>query len=79
ELQRTLPRLMELRTNAPLLGADASFLMAVSAERQNLLLFYQAALNGQSGYPELWSQAMTRVLEADGGNAYYRWFGATSQ
>ena len=46
ELQRTLPRLMELRTNAPLFGADASFLRSVSAERQNLLLFYQAALNG---------------------------------
>jgi spermidine synthase len=78
ELQRTLPRLMELRTNAPLLGADASFLRSVSAKRQNLLLFYQAALNGAAGHRELWSQDMSRVLKDDGGNAYYRWFGATS-
>ena len=78
ELQRTLPRLMELRTNAPLLGADASFLRSVSAERQNLLLFYQAALNGAAGHQELWAQDMSRVLKDDGGNAYYRWFGATS-
>jgi spermidine synthase len=78
ELQRTLPRLMELRTNAPLLGADASFLRSVSAERQNLLLFYQAALNAAAGHRELWSQDMSRVLKNDGGNAYYRWFGATS-
>jgi spermidine synthase len=79
ELQRTLPRLMELRTNPPLLSEDASFERAVSFERQNLLLFYQAALNGAAGHQELWAQEMTRVLAADGGNAYYRWFGATSQ
>jgi len=79
ELQRTLPRLMELRTNPLLLGAEASFVRAVSAERQNLLLFYQAALNGMAGHRELWAQDMARVLSADGGNAYYRWFGATSQ
>jgi spermidine synthase len=78
ELQRTLPRLMELRTNAPLLGADPSFLKSVSFERQNLLLFYQAALNGAAGHQELWSQDMSRILKNDGGNAYYRWFGATS-
>ncbi len=79
ELQRTLPRLMKLRTNPPLFGADASFVSAVSAERQNLLLFYQAALNGMAGHQELWAQDMTRVLEADGNNAYYRWFGSISQ
>ncbi|MDH5574800.1 MAG: fused MFS/spermidine synthase [Nitrospirota bacterium] len=79
ELQRTLPRLMKLRTNPLLLGADASFVKSVSAERQNLLLFYQAALNGMAGHQELWAQDMIRVLEADGGNTYYRWFGATSQ
>jgi spermidine synthase len=78
ELQRTLPRLMERRTKAPLLGANASFLKSVSAERQNLLLFYQAALNAAAGHRELWSQDMSRVLKNDGGNAYYRWFGATS-
>ena len=79
ELQRTLPRLMKFRTNPPLLGADASFVRSVTLERRNLLLFYQATLNGMAGHRELWAQEMTRILGSDGGNAYYRWFGATSQ
>jgi spermidine synthase len=75
ELQRVLPRLIELRTDPPLRAADAAFVKSVAAERQRLLFFYQAALNGQSGHPELWARDMQRVLEGDGGNAYYRWFG----
>jgi spermidine synthase len=78
ELQRVLPRLIELRTDPPLRGADAAFVAAVAAERQRLLLFYQAALNGQSGYPELWARDMQRVLATDPGNPYYRWFGGGS-
>lgn len=74
ELQRVLPRLIELRTDPPLLGANAEFLAAVTQARRNLLLFYQAALNGQSGYPELWARDMASVLEAEPDNAYYRWF-----
>jgi spermidine synthase len=79
ELQRVLPNLMELRSAVPLRGADEAFTRAVAAERQQLLFFYQAALNAQSGYPELWARDMQRVLEVDGGNAYYRWFAANSQ
>jgi predicted membrane-bound spermidine synthase len=79
EIQRVLPRLIELRTDPPLRGADAAFVAAVAQERQRLLLFYQAALNGQSGYPELWARDFRRVVEADPGNAYYRWFGSTLQ
>ena len=79
ELQWTLPRLIKLRTNPPLLGADAAFVRSVTLERQNLLLFYQAALNGAAGHLALWAQDMTRVLEADGDNPYYRWFGEGSK
>ena len=79
ELQRTLPRLIKLRTNPPLLGVDAFFERSVTLERQNLLLFYQAALNGMAGHQELWAQDMTRVLETDGNNPYYRWFGEGSK
>ena len=75
ELQRVLPRLIELRCNPPLLGADDALVNSVNIERQRLLLFYQAALNAQSGYPELWAKDMKSVLEEDGSNAYYRWFG----
>jgi spermidine synthase len=75
ELQRVLPELIGLRSAPPLHGADAAFMRDVAAERQRLLLFYQAALNGAAGHRDLWAQDMQRVLEGDGGNAYYRWFG----
>lgn len=74
ELQRVLPRLIELRTDPPLLGADDFFVKAVAAERQILLIFYQASLNAMAGHQALWARDMQRVREADGNNAYYRWF-----
>ncbi len=79
ELQRTLPRLMELRTNPPLLGADDAFAEMLAEERQLLLLFYQAALNAGAGHRDLWARDMRLVLEGAGDNAYYRWFGAYSK
>ena len=79
ELQRVLPRLIELRTDPPLLGADDSFMRSVAEQRQILLLFYQAALNGAGGHQELWARDMQLVLEADRDNAYYRWFGGVSK
>jgi spermidine synthase len=63
------------RSDPPLRGADPTFRKAMAVERQRLLLFYQAALNAQAGHPEAWARDMERVLEGDGGNAYYRWFG----
>ncbi len=75
ELQRVLPRLMALRSDPPLRRADIGFVKSVAAERQRLLLFYQAALNAGAGHRTLWARDMQRVLEGDGRNAYYRWFG----
>jgi spermidine synthase len=69
---------MELRTEPPLVGAGDVFVRSVAAQRQTLHLFYQASLNAQSGYPELWAQDMRLVLQGDGNNAYYRWFGASN-
>ena len=37
---------------------------------------YQAALNGQSGYPELWARDLRRVIDSDPENTSYRWFGS---
>ena len=79
ELQRVLPRLIELRTDPPLRGGDAAFWKSLAIERQRLLVFYQAALNGAAGHPDLWAQDMKRVLEGDGDNAYYHWFGRGSE
>jgi spermidine synthase len=75
ELQRVFPNLISLRTDPPLVGADAPFIRSVAAARQTLLLFYQAALNAQSGYPELWARDIQIVRKTDNNNAYYRWFG----
>lgn len=61
---------------APLRGADETFIKSVAAERQRLMLFYQAALNAQAGHPELWEADLQRVLVGDDNNSYYRWFGS---
>jgi len=79
ELQRVLPWLIELRTEPPLLGADASFVQSIAEQRQTLLLFYQAVLNGAGGHQDLWAREMQLVLEADRDNAYYRWFGGSNK
>jgi predicted membrane-bound spermidine synthase len=79
EIQRVFPRLIVLRTNPPLLGADAFFASSVAVERQLLLLFYQAALNGAAGHRSLWARDMQLVLEGDTDNAYYRWFGENNK
>ncbi len=79
EIQRVLPKLIVLRTDPPLRGADSAFLKAIATERQRLLLFYQAALNAQSGYPELWAHDMQLVRDGDSENAYYQWFAGKSK
>jgi spermidine synthase len=79
ELQRVLPRLIDLRTDPPLHGADDVFAKSVAAERQLLLTFYQASLNAMAGHQELWARDMQRVREGDGNNSYYRWFGGGSK
>jgi len=79
ELQRVLPELVRLRSAPPLRGADDAFVQSVAAKRQLLLLFYQAALNAGAGHRALWARDMQRVLEGDGGNAYYRWFGGNKE
>ena len=79
ELQRVLPRLVGLRSDPPLRNGDEPFANAVAAERQVLLLFYQAALNGAAGHRNLWARDMQRVLESDRDNAYYRWFGGSDE
>ncbi len=75
EIHRVLPELMMLRTNPPIEGVNQEFLSNVESERNRLMLFYQAALNGSMGYKEQWATDMQIVLKGDGNNAYFRWFG----
>ena len=74
EFQRVLPRLLELRSDPPLWGADEKFRAAVVEERERLLGFYGAGLLAYAGKRELWATAFERVRHADGDNRYYRWF-----
>jgi hypothetical protein len=79
EIHRVLPKLMMLKTNPPIEGADQDFLKNVESERNRLLLFYQAALNGSLGYKDQWAKDMKVVLDGDGNNAYFRWFGENNE
>ncbi|MGH8699989.1 MAG: spermidine synthase, partial [Burkholderiales bacterium] len=74
EITRVLPRLLGLRTEPPLQGADEAFLAAVADERERLLAFYSAGLHAYNGERELWAQDMRRVMTEDGRNLYYGWF-----
>jgi spermidine synthase len=80
EFQRVLPRLLELRSDPPLRGADPTLLAAVSTERERLLTFYSAGLNARTGQQASWARDIARVVRNDPGNPYYRWFtgGASS-
>ncbi len=79
ELLRVLPRLLELRTDAPLRNADAALVAEVAAQREILLTFYSASLNAMAGLRDEWARDLRRVADADGDNAYYRWFGSAGR
>ncbi len=74
EFERVLPQLLALRTAPPLRGADDMLSSAVAAERDRLLMFYDAGLHTYRGNRELWAQDMRRVMTEDGRNPYYGWF-----
>ena len=56
EVTRVLPRLLDLRTDPPLLNANAAFVAALADERQRLLTFYSAVLHAYDGDRELWAR-----------------------
>jgi predicted membrane-bound spermidine synthase len=74
EFQRVLPRVLALRTDPPLLGADEKLRAAVGEEGERLLGFYGAGLLAYSGERVQWAAALARVLKGDNENRYYRWF-----
>jgi spermidine synthase len=73
EFARVLPRLLALRTDPSLHGADEGFVAAVANERERLFGFYAAALHAYNGERALWARALKRVLSEDSANPYYRW------
>jgi spermidine synthase len=73
EITRTLPALLALYTDPPLIGADDALRSEVTRQRHTLLDFYTAGIAAYSGDREQWSQAIKRVAAADSTNPYYRW------
>lgn len=74
EVLRVLPRLLALRTEPPLAGADPAFRISVGMESDRLLAFYDAVLSGQTGDRARWARSISRVMNEDGQNLYYLWF-----
>jgi spermidine synthase len=73
EITTTLPKLLALRTDPPLTGADDALRAEIARQRESLLDFYMAGIAAYKGDREQWSEAVQRVLAEDGKNPYYRW------
>jgi spermidine synthase len=73
EFARVLPRVLDLRTDPPLVGADQGFRAEVDDARATLLNFYAAALYAYKGDREHWAQSLEQVLGTEPDNPYYLW------
>jgi len=73
EITHTLPHLLALGTDPPLLNADESLRSEVRSERETLLDFYAAGIAAYDGDRQTWGEAITRVQAKDPHNPYYRW------
>jgi spermidine synthase len=72
EIQRVLPRLLEVARDVPLPPADP-LRGAVEAERQELLGFYRFSLHLMAGDRAAAGTALREVLARDPRNPYYLW------
>jgi spermidine synthase len=73
EITRTLPELLALSTDAPVMNADDALRNEIVLQRQSLLDFYVAGIAAYNGDRDAWAKSMRRVVAADGGNPYYGW------
>jgi spermidine synthase len=74
EFLRVLPRVMASRREVPLAGGDETLRRAIETERRRLMTFYQASLHYYAREPSKTGPLMTRLLDEDPDNPYYRWF-----
>jgi len=78
EFPGALGRLLALRSEPPLTGADNDFLAAMQTEHITLQTFYSAALDAYRGDRDAWQDDIGNVMRADADNPYYRWFVGTA-
>jgi spermidine synthase len=69
-----LARILALRSEPPLTGADDAFRAAMGLERNTLQTFYGAAIDAYRGDQNAWQADISNVMHADPDNPYYRWF-----
>ncbi len=74
EITRTLPALLALRSDPPLVNAGQGYKGAVRDKWQQLRLFYEVGLHAYNGNREAWVEDVREVMSRDGDNPYYRWF-----
>jgi spermidine synthase len=73
EVTRTLPQLLALRVDPPLVGADDDLRGEIQRQQKTLLDFYTAGIAAYSGDRDRWNQAMEKVLASDSNNPYFLW------
>jgi hypothetical protein len=73
EFLRVLPRVINLRSDPPVIGADPDFMGELADQRETLLVFYEAGLSAYNGDRPGWASAMRRVMSIDPDNPYFRW------
>jgi len=73
EITRTLPAMLALRTETPLVGADEVFRGTVTEERESLVDFYNAGLAAYLGDQESWNTNIVSALKHHRDNPYYGW------
>ena len=78
EITQVLPALLELGTDAPVVGADDALRAEIAQQRRELQDFYAAGIAAYHGDRDGWSKAIERVMASDPDNPYYRWIAGGS-
>jgi spermidine synthase len=73
----TLQALYDLRTDPPLVNADAIPEGEIARKHKDLITFYEAGIYAYQRNQSRWQEAMKRLLADDPDNPYYRWFTGT--
>jgi spermidine synthase len=73
EIKSVLPKLLALRTDPPVRGADPALLSEIQEQQDSLFDFYAAGIAAYNGNRDLWQATIAKVFQHDRANPYYRW------